>query len=173
MKIRTLLLTGTMLAATGNVAHAEGEVYYDHAKVIEANPVYETVRISTPREECRNVRVSSGNGKRNTYTSVILGGIVGGAIGNELVHGKHNEWGAVAGALLGGSLGNDFYHRYQTGGSRYAVERRCETVSSVSEEQELAGYRVAYRYHGREYWTMMNHDPGKRVRVAVSVDVAE
>jgi uncharacterized protein YcfJ len=173
MKHRGLIIAGALFAGVTATAVADGEVYYDHAKVIDARPVYTTVRVSTPREECHDVRVSSGRGKRNTYTSVILGGIVGAAIGNELVHGKHNEWGAAAGALLGGSLGNDFYHRYQSPRSGHATERRCRTVESYDRRRELSGYDVTYRYHGREYSTVMDHDPGKRVRVAVSVDVAE
>jgi len=171
MKTRNLILAGSLLV-TGT-AFADNATFYDHARVIEARPVYETVRVSTPREVCEDRQVPVRAGQRNTYTSVILGGIVGGALGSELVHGKHKDWGTAAGALLGGALGNDYYNRYQAPRSGYVTERSCRTLESFHEEQRLGGYEVTYRYQGRDYRTFLDHDPGKRVRVAVSVDVAE
>lgn len=173
MTHRIILPTLLLLTGLNATAQADNTTFHDYAKVIESSPIYETVRVTTPRRVCRDEYVSEKTTGRDSYTSVIVGGLAGGVIGNQLVNGKYRDWGTVGGALLGGTLGNDYYHRYQAprGGSR--VENRCHEVDSVREERQVSGYRVAYRYQGHEYWTTMDHDPGKRVRVAVSVDVAE
>lgn len=171
MTHRKLLTAGILLALLSSTAMAGNRMVYDYAKVIDVRPMYETVRVSSPRQVCRDEEVVVRSGRRDSYTSVIAGGIIGGVIGNQVVHGKYRDLGTVAGALLGGSLGNDYRQRapYE---ERY-VTQRCREVAAVHEERQFTGYRVNYRYHGREYWTTMDHDPGKRVRVLVSVDVAE
>ncbi len=172
MKSRIVIASAALSMLLTTPLHADNSVFYDHAKVLDARPVYETVSVSTPRTVCRDVQVSSHAAPRS-YTGVVAGGIIGGAIGNQIVHGKYRDWGTVAGALLGGSLGNDYTNRHQpqTFGS-HTVER-CHQVERVSEQRRLAGYDVTYRYQGRDHVAFMDHDPGKRVRVAVSVDVAE
>ena len=172
MQVRTLItMTGlTLLLMTP--AFATEYVHYDHAKVIDSRPVYEVVRVSTPNRRCREIYTDQRTTPRS-YTGVVTGGIIGGVIGNQVVHGKYRDWGTVAGALLGGALGNDYSNRTQGSTTSKRVTERCHDVERITERRELAGYEVTYRYHGREYVSMMDHDPGRRVRVAVSVDVAE
>lgn len=163
-------LLASPVLADGN-RHADGGRYYDYAKVTDVHPVYDVVQVSTPRTVCREQHYSSGPAEPRSYTGVITGGIIGGVIGNQAVNGKYRDWGTVAGALLGGSIGNDIYQRNRAGG-QYG-SRRCHEVAEVREERQLTGYEVAYRYKGRDYATFMDHDPGQKVRVAVSVDIAE
>ena len=172
MKARNLIVIAGLTSLLSAPVLAGDSIYYDHAKVIDARPVYEVVRISTPDRRCREVYAERRDAPRS-YTSVVTGGIIGGVIGNQVVHGKYRDWGTVAGALLGGTLGNDYYHRNQAPATTGHPELRCRDIERVREERELAGYEVTYRYQGRDYVTMMDHDPGRRVRVAVSVDVAE
>jgi uncharacterized protein YcfJ len=173
MTYRTSLPAILILAGLAAPAIAGGESYYDYAKVVESHPVYETVRVVSPRQVCRDEPMVETASRRNSYTSVITGGIIGGVLGNQLVHGKYRDWGTIGGALLGGTLGNDYYQRYQAPRTGGGIVRRCHEVETVREQRQVTGYRVAYRYQGHEYWTTMDHDPGKRVRVAVTVDVAE
>jgi uncharacterized protein YcfJ len=173
MTHRKLLTAGIMLALLSSTAAAGNRMVYDYAKVIDAHPIYETVRVSTPRQVCRDEQVVVRSGRRDSYTSVIAGGIIGGVIGNQVIHGKYRDLGTVAGALLGGSLGNDYRYRQQAPYDQRYLTQRCREVAAVREERHLTGYQVNYRYQGREYWTTMDHDPGRRVRVLVSVDVAE
>ena len=49
---------------------------------------------------------------------------------------------------------------------------RCETRYTTREEREPDGYRVTYRYAGREYTTRTEQHPGKRIRVRVEVTPA-
>jgi uncharacterized protein YcfJ len=172
MRARHHIATAGLALLLITPAVADDSFYYDHAKVIDSRPVYETVRITTPDTRCRERHVSERPMPRS-YTSVVTGGIIGGVIGNQVVHGKYRDWGTVAGALLGGSLGNDYYHRTQVAPTGGRSDYRCREIERVREERQLVGHEVTYRYHGRDYVTMMDHDPGRRVRVAVSVDVAE
>ena len=172
MTARHIFMTAGLTLLLVTPALADESVYYDHAKVIDTRPVYELVSTATPERRCRQDYAERQEPPRS-YTSVITGGIIGGVIGNQVVHGEYRDWGTVAGALLGGSLGNDYYQRNRAVASGSRAVERCYEVERIRERRELAGYEVTYRYHGREYVTMMDHDPGRRVRVAVSVDVAE
>lgn len=172
MKARIALATAGLALLITTPAFADNYAHFDHAKVIDSQPVYEIVRVSSPETRCREHYARDRTVPRS-YTSVVTGGIIGGVIGNQVVHGKYRDWGTVAGALLGGSLGNDYYQRHQGPYASGGAEKRCREIDRVREERQLAGYEVTYRYHGRDYVTMMDHDPGRRVRVAVSVDVAE
>ncbi|MGH1441176.1 MAG: glycine zipper 2TM domain-containing protein [Cellvibrionaceae bacterium] len=139
----------------------------DYAKVVNVKPIYETVEYSEPYKEChyeeRVVRK-----RRGSDTAIILGSLIGGAIGNELGHNKSNKRvGTVAGAILGGSIAKDI-HRSKRG---YHVrdEKVCTTAYQVNYKEELRGYDVAYKYRGKTYYTTMDQHPGKKIRVAVSV----
>jgi uncharacterized protein YcfJ len=46
--------------------------------------------------------------------------------------------------------------------------QRCRTVDSIQERTN--GYDVTYDYRGHTYSTVMNRDPGNRVRLRVSVE---
>lgn len=148
---------------------------YDHAKVVGVDPIYETVRIAVPREECFDERVAYGGRRHQSSTAPIFGAIIGGAIGNAVGHHKRNKQvGTVVGALLGGSIGADiaYQNRHRHEPVRYRTEQVCQMVDEMHEEQRLAGYRVRYRYAGETYSTRMDRDPGDRLRVRVRVTPA-
>ena len=45
----------------------------------------------------------------------------------------------------------------------------CETVYETTEEMELEGYDVTYRYAGQTHTARMDHDPGRYLQVRVRV----
>jgi uncharacterized protein YcfJ len=51
-----------------------------------------------------------------------------------------------------------------------ATHERCRTETDWRNTNRVLGYDVTYRYHGREYTTHMDHDPGDRLRVRVNYD---
>ncbi len=89
-------------------------------------------------------------------------------MGNRFGKGSGKDAMTVAGALLGASIGNDLGKR--PGRSYTTQKRRCETVNHYQERKELVGYRVKYRYNGKTYKTRMASDPGRNMRVRVSVE---
>lgn len=145
------------------------------AEVIDVRPQYDIVRREIPREVCHTEEYRQPRGQYSA-TAPVLGAVVGGAIGNAVGHRKRNKQvGAVIGALLGGAIGHDIARRNEVRGGGYEVESRdvCRVETSYQEEERLSGYEVTYRYGGETYTTVMDRDPGRRLRVDVDVRPAE
>ena len=49
----------------------------------------------------------------------------------------------------------------------------CQMVNTASDQRQIAGYDVEYRYRGEIYESRLNYDPGERLRVRVSVTPAD
>jgi len=141
------------------------------AKVIDAQPLYETVEVAHPTTECWTERVTRNDHRHGggDYIVPIAGGILGGVVGHQFGRGSGKTALTVAGTLLGASLGqnhNRSHHR-----QRPTVDhvRRCETVDRYEQQQQLTGYRVKYRYEGQTYYTETAEYPGKFIPVRVNV----
>ena len=72
--------------------------------------------------------------------------------------------GAITGAIVGDRMQNS--SRFDDDDMREV--RRCRNVDNW--DRRLAGYRVVYEYAGRQYTALMPNDPGREMRVRVSVD---
>ncbi|MES9899443.1 MAG: glycine zipper 2TM domain-containing protein [Sedimenticola sp.] len=165
---KTIIMLALSLAFASGSALADNS-YYDTASVLKAKPIYETVRVNQPEERCWNESVRHrGGGRSHSYTPTITGAIIGGVVGNRFGRGSGKDAMTVAGALLGGSIGNDLGKRPSRG--YVTQERRCETVDHYQEQEELVGYRVKYSYNGKTYWTRMASNPGRSLKVRVSVE---
>ena len=88
----------------GNQYHNSFE---DSARVTHVEPIYTSVRVSTPRRECTQRSYRQNSPQQQSYTSTIAGGIIGGVLGNQVGGGNGKKIMTVAGALLGGSIGRD------------------------------------------------------------------
>ncbi len=168
--IVAIVVAVSAVALPVRAAHVD----YEYARVVAAQPLYETVRRSEPEHRCWEERVVYQEPQRyrnNSATGTIVGGLIGAAIGNAVGHHKSNQRvGAVAGGLLGASIGHDVSRRsHGAVQQRVGTEQRCEVVDRSYEERQLVGYQVKYRYHGKTYSTRMDRDPGQRVRLRVQV----
>lgn len=149
----------------------------DYARVTQVTPIYETITIKEPYQQCymeeRVVRDHHSRRNNSSATPTIIGALIGGAIGNELGHNKSNKRvGAVAGAILGGSIANDLKQRphYGNRNNHYTTsEQVCNTRHRTRHEQQITAYNVDYKYRGKRYSTIMNSHPGDRIRVEVDV----
>ena len=92
-------LAGTAAATLATPLLAESR--FDYAEVIESTPIYRTVEVSVPREECWTEEVvSHRRAHSQSSTPAILGTIIGGALGNAVGHDKSNKRvGAVVGEV--------------------------------------------------------------------------
>ena len=183
MKYATLkilaIISAILIVSPARAGHSDSsDSYIDKAKVLSAVPIYSTVRVSTPRRECREVPVTSydtHNGKQyKSATPIIVGSVIGAAVGNQFGRGTGKTVGTIAGGVLGGSVARDIQHRYGHRGQGVGHQKtytttRCDTVEEYHDEERVDGYRVKYRYNGRVYHTRTNTDPGKRIPVRVSV----
>ncbi len=162
---------GSLVVAALVPSLAWAEHGYQYARVLSSEPVYETVAYSVPVEECRDETVAYHESRGRSATPPILGAIIGGALGNAVGHKKRNKQvGTVVGAVLGGSIGADVARRNRRHDDvRYTTREVCSVRHEDRREERLAGYLVTYRYGGETYTTEMDHDPGSRLRVRVSV----
>lgn len=174
-KLITTAFVG-MLAAASTSAYSydryghERDGYYDYAKVEQVKPIYRTVQVERPRQECWQEDVVHRDPGHRSATPLVVGGILGGAVGHQIGKGRGRDIATVAGAILGASIGNDVRNRNAYGGREWVqTENVCRNVVDYTEERQVVAYEVTYRYHGRRYVTEMDRDPGPRVRVAVDV----
>ncbi|MDK2123677.1 glycine zipper 2TM domain-containing protein [Parachitinimonas caeni] len=170
MKTARILLATAALVAVGQASASD---FSDYARVRSATPEYE--RVNQPRQECsieqvqvEPRRVESG---RNVG-GAIIGGIAGALIGNQVGQGHGREAATAAGAVAGALIGDRVENRdgsttvYEEPRSREV--RRCRQVDNW--QSRITGYRVEYEYAGRRYTTIMPNDPGRELRVRVSVE---
>jgi uncharacterized protein YcfJ len=162
---------------------------YDYARVVDVDPIIRRVRVSAPHRECWNeTRYEEVNYSRERRIephrgaagSMILGGLVGAAIGNQIGSGDGRRAATVAGAIIGSAVGHDAAARRDTRNARYAYDNygesrpyeveRCGVRYDQGYEERIEGYRVTYVYHGRVYTTRLPYDPGRRLRIRVKVE---
>jgi uncharacterized protein YcfJ len=142
-----------------------------YAEVVSSKPIYYDVEVTTPREECWQEPIAHRDDKHWGVTAqTVTGGVIGGVIGNQAVHGSKRDAATALGALIGASIGANRAARQQADAEEYVTyEKRCRTVQERRTEQRLDGYDVSYRYGGQLYHTRLPYDPGRRLRVQVSV----
>lgn len=169
-----------MAAATAEARHySTSRGFTDTARVTHVEPIYRTVTTTRPVRECseeevyRPVSYDEGYGDSgNTALGMIVGGVLGGALGHNI--SRHGDNGKIVGAVVGSAIGHEVAQRNRGRHGRYQDyrprwEERCHTVSERYTEEKLDGYRVTYRYHGQSFTTRMDRDPGSRIKVRVRV----
>ena len=172
VKLWVSALVLAMMAAGAHAQNApypndDGNAHYGWADVLRADPVQGVTRTEVPRQECYDQPVVRQEGG-NTTAGTVLGAVVGGVLGNTVGKGDGRKAATVLGAVAGGAVGN----RATRGGAYESTQTQCRTVSSVSEQRQIIGYDVEYRYHGDVYVSRLSYDPGDRLRVRVSVTPA-
>lgn len=178
----SLIALSTASYADRNRGHDRGHdrgagQYTDWARVTRVTPQYE--RVNMPRQVCSNEIVySQAPGHRGeegrSYGGAVIGGIAGGILGNQVGRGDGRTAataaGAVVGAIVGDRLGNGGHRPSDYETTRAREVQRCHSVEHW--ENRLTGYHVEYEYNGYRYTQFMNDDPGRRIRVRVSVTPA-
>lgn len=145
------------------------------AEVVAVAPASKEVSVPTSSRECNQVPVTYTDyvqpERTSTPTNVIVGALIGGVIGNQVVNGSKRDAATALGAGAGGYLG---YRRAKSKNQPEAVQRtryeqRCHTVKGSRSETQPDGYDVTYRYQGQIYTTRMQTPPPARFPVALTV----
>ncbi len=176
-KLIVLGLAGIISVSTSvygghKAKHTKG--YHDYAKVTYVEPVYRTVRINRPEQECWDEeRVVEHQYGGDRTAGGIVGGILGGVAGHQVGKGHGKTAATIVGTMLGSKIGRDMAGDGRRTESHIDTETVCRTVNRYEEEERLQGYRVGYRYHNHEYDTFMKRHPGKKLKVRVKVDIIE
>ena len=172
--ITTTLAFTSVAQASPKWSHQNEYGFWDQARVIRVEPVIRQVQISTPNRQCwqeevrHPVTVRQGPSRAS---STLVGAIIGGVIGNQFGGGSGKKLATAAGTMLGASLGSDAaraQERY-TSYDRISEETHCTTNVEYHTEERTEGYDVTYRYHGETFTTRLQYDPGKKLRLRVSV----
>lgn len=171
------------MLAIGILPAAQAAEFEDYARVVSATPQVE--QVNRPRQDCHTEyvqvekQVPINNANNNTgnrsATGAIIGGVAGALLGNQVGGGNGRTAatavGAIAGAITGDRIDNNGANANNQGYTTTVTEqpvRRCKTVDQW--ETRNTGYTVNYEFHGRTYSTIMPNDPGKRLRVRVTVN---
>lgn len=178
MKFKLLVSFALILSFSSEVFASNVE--YDYATVIDAEPIFKTIRVTTPRQECWEEEVTHDNGyydnryrdDRHRDVNTLVGGVIGGALGNAVGHRKKNrQVGTVVGAVLGAVIANAYaaekYHDHQY--VSYGFEKRCHMVEDIHVEERIVGYNVRYRYSNVTYSTRTKVDPGDTIKVRIAI----
>jgi len=148
---------------------AQAGDFEDFGRVIRAQPRVEQIR--TPRQECRTDYVQTQVAPQRSQGGGVVGGIAGALLGSTVGGGNGKVAAAAAGAIAGATLGNNYDNQnnaYAQPQTQEQAVQRCRNVDAV--EQRTTGYDVTYDYRGHTYTTLMNSDPGDRIRLHISVD---
>ena len=155
------------LACSG--AAVSGHDFVGQARVIKADPLYETIQVARPVTECWTESVTRNDQRRGNYIAPIAGGILGGVVGHQFGKGRGKTALTVAGTLLGASLGRGYSSSHHRSWPRVENVQRCETVDRYERAQHLVGYRVKYSYEGQTHYTQTTEHPGTHIPVRVRV----
>ena len=178
LTIRTALATavcGLLISASPAFAYHDDDQVWAYAKVVRAEPIYREVRVREPRQVCEDVPVV----ERTTYRgysdpgAVLVGAVIGGVIGHQFGSGSGRNAATAAGAFIGANHAAARTYSGTRVVEREVLETRCETVRAARYEEVLDGYDVTYKYRGRLYHTQTARDPGRTIRVRVSVSAAQ
>lgn len=173
LAVLLLALTATAAQAQNarypNAGAGGGDAHYGWADVLRVDPVYGVTRTQVPRQQCYDEQVVQQD-RGNSTAGTIIGAVVGGVLGNTIGKGDGRKAATVVGAVAGGAVGNRVSDH---GGSSTTTQTRCREVSAVSEQRQIMGYDVEYRYRGEVWEARLNYDPGERLRVKVSVTPAD
>ena len=178
-----------------NDGRAQRTVHTDRALVLrveQAGSPYGGSDGSYQREECWNeqtnayddgyYRDNSGRlyqgDRKNNVPGTLLGAVVGGALGNQVGHGRGKTAATIVGAVAGAAIGNNVSNNNRTQDHEYrddnsGVVRRCRTIitndNGYNNGGGYGGYNVTYRYAGQIYQAFTNQRPGRYIRVTVDV----
>jgi uncharacterized protein YcfJ len=188
-KAITGFIAAGLVAAMPALAHGDRDAGYDEAdgydwaQVVDVDPIYRDVRISVPRQECHTEvyaapERASYRGDRPAAGPMILGGLIGAVLGHQFGRGGGRNVGTAAGAVVGAAIGHDAAQRRAADmderaaypDARTSEREVCRTRYEERLDRAIDGYRVTYRYNGRDYRTEMPYEPGERIRVRVTVD---
>ncbi|OOZ40456.1 hypothetical protein BOW53_07750 [Solemya pervernicosa gill symbiont] len=151
--------------------------FTDRARVIDVDPILQTVRVPTRHRHNRNCWEEevhhSGRSDVAPGAGLIAGSIIGGVIGNQVGKGKGNKAATVFGTVVGAAVGHEMARGSDNRDDYTTTVTRCDKRRDYREREEIVGYQVRYRYNGHTFSRRMNRDPGKWVRVKVKVSPYE
>ncbi len=149
--------------------NSDNHRYQASARVTHVEPIYKSSHISTPYRDCRGQSTHRQHRYyKNNYVPAIAGGLIGGVIGNQFGDGTAKTATTLVGTVVGGVIGHKLAYNNQ---SYYGYKEQpdCRINQRHHKQKQIDGYKVTYKYQGKKFTTVMDHRPGKRIPISVSV----
>jgi uncharacterized protein YcfJ len=146
---------------------AQAAEFTDRARVLDARPRMR--EFNEPHEECRDTRRDERRDERgdNSTVGAVIGGVAGGIIGHQVGRGSGRDVATAAGAITGAIVGNEMGGRDSGRERGRAAARDCRQVDNWVSRPD--GYDVRYEYEGHEYSAVLPYDPGRNLRLRVTL----
>jgi len=148
------ILTGSMMVVLSQLSFAQTQ---EVGQVLRTEPLVE--RVAVQNQVCDQAAPAAP--KERGVAGAILGGVAGAVVGSRFGKGHGRDALTVAGAV-GGAIAGD---RIQN--SDAAPQPVCRQVTTY--QDRVNGYRVTFRYAGRDYTQVLPRDPGPTVSLTVTV----
>ena len=152
MKVFKILI-GTTTAVLSQLSFAQVQ---DVGQVLRSEPLVE--RVPVQNQVCDQTAPAQ---QQRGIGGAVLGGLAGAVVGSRFGKGHGRDALTVAGAV-GGAIAGD---QIQNGSG--APQPACRQVTTY--QDRINGYRVTFRYAGRDYVQVLPNDPGPTVPVSVVV----
>lgn len=166
---KQVLLPFLLLASAA--ASAQTSVV-DYATVRTVVPQLERVAVQREVCETRQVYPAAAPSQQPNVGGAILGTVIGGVIGSRFGGGDGRLAATAVGAGVGAVVGSNMGNGAPAGVSAPVPARQCHTETTY--EMQPRGYLVTYDYHGRQFSTILQHEPGaNHLRVNVTVTPAQ
>lgn len=174
-----LLLLALALTSVSSFAQHRGNDYAtqttstETARVLRVTLQTESVPVDRQVCETRSVQQQVQPAQQQGYGGTILGTVIGGVLGSQVGGGNGRLAATAVGAGIGAAIGNNSDRQTAPAPAQYAnvPVQQCH-LETVYESQKR-GYLVAYEYQGRQYSAITQTDPGRQIRVHVSVTPAQ
>lgn len=164
MKKTSIALGLTMLLAQMNV-HAFEAI----AAVTGVSPI--TEQINRPAQQCwtETQQTTQAAPPQRNYLGAIIGGVAGGLLGSTVGRGNGRVAAAAVGAGVGALTGDSVANQNSDGRTITTTTpvQRCRQVDNF--ETITTGYLVNYEFDGQRFSSRLPYDPGRELRVNVSV----
>jgi uncharacterized protein YcfJ len=161
-------------------ANASDESAHVWARVVSVEPIVAQFSSPSSQEVCWEQPVTYYQPgrtyptyRRDPTSGMLVGALIGGALGNQVGGGSGRKAATVAGALIGGKVGRDAAASsggevvHESGQYRDGYERVCETRTSQHTQDRIVGYDVAYELEGRVYNVRTDSHPGDQIRIGI------
>lgn len=163
------ILASALIASTAAAQAGPAHESLVRARVISSAPIYQTV--NEPRTECWTDTVAVESPRHRDGGGAVIGAIAGGLIGSTVGKGNGRIAAAAVGAATGAVIGDRISERSEHRHVEARDVERCRSTDSY--RRVVSGYDVRYRYQGQDYSTRLPYDPGRFVKLRVSVAVVD
>ncbi len=142
LQLWTQYLTLLLMSLFAATAAAGGQSFFDYARVLNVDPISETVALPVKKERCFYPTSAIRADER---------------LAGEVRSGR-------PGIKIGAAIVEEIQHR-----KNRASIRRCRLVTTYRNRDRVIAYRVRYEYGGDTFVRRMQKHPGERVLVRVNL----